>query len=157
VAIYICSSSGGAHEKWRTGWNSLSLSPKLVEKLVWVIVISLCKIFVPSYTISGKTGLFLPPNRRTLCWLYLILPNWRDLTKSWGMMLMVSTTNQKCWSQLPTRHVCKCFEGHWPPSVPVFHLDFFWVCCFFRVEVCAISLFTHLLLDLKSSVAFLIY
>ncbi len=114
MAIYICSSSGGAHEKWRTGWNSLSLSPKLVEKLVWVIVISLCKIFVPSYTISGKTGLFLPPNRRTLCWLYLILPNWRDLTKSWGMMLMVSTTNQKCWSQLPTRHVCKCFEGHWP-------------------------------------------
>jgi hypothetical protein len=28
----------------------LSLPPKLVEKLVWVPVISFCKIFIPSYT-----------------------------------------------------------------------------------------------------------
>ncbi len=27
-----------------------SLPPKLVEKLVWVPVISLCTIFIPSYT-----------------------------------------------------------------------------------------------------------
>jgi hypothetical protein len=42
----------------------LSLSPKLVEKLVWAIVISLCKIFIPSYTFDGllcQNWLFLPP------------------------------------------------------------------------------------------------
>jgi hypothetical protein len=31
----------------------LSLLPKLVEKLVWVPVISLCKIFIPSYGFDG--------------------------------------------------------------------------------------------------------
>jgi hypothetical protein len=33
-----------ARAKGKTGWNS-SLSPKLVEKLVWVAVISFCKCF----------------------------------------------------------------------------------------------------------------
>jgi hypothetical protein len=39
----ICSSSGGVQENEKIGWNS-----ELVEKLVWVTVISLCKIFITS-------------------------------------------------------------------------------------------------------------
>jgi len=31
-----------------------SLQPKLVEKLVWVPVVLLCKIFIPSYAIMLK-------------------------------------------------------------------------------------------------------
>jgi hypothetical protein len=45
----IRSSSGSAQEKGKTGWNSV-LPQKLEEKLVWVPVISFCKIFIPSYT-----------------------------------------------------------------------------------------------------------
>jgi hypothetical protein len=49
----ICgSSSAGAQEKENTGWK-LSLPPKLVEKLVWVPVISYCKIFIPSYAFDA--------------------------------------------------------------------------------------------------------
>jgi hypothetical protein len=58
----ICSTSGGAEEKGKTGMK-LRLPPKLVEKkLVWVRVISLCKIFVPSYTCDAETGRSCPPN-----------------------------------------------------------------------------------------------
>ncbi len=63
----ICSSSsGGAQEKGNTGWNSLSLPPKLVEKkLVWVPVISCCKIFIPSYAFDAllvcRNWPFSPP------------------------------------------------------------------------------------------------
>jgi hypothetical protein len=42
----ICGSNAGAHEKGKTGWMKLSLAPKLVEKLVWIPVISFCKIFI---------------------------------------------------------------------------------------------------------------
>jgi hypothetical protein len=45
----ICSSSGGAQERKRKDTMKLSLSPNLVEKLVWVPVTSFCKIFIPSY------------------------------------------------------------------------------------------------------------
>jgi hypothetical protein len=31
----------------------LSLSPKLMEKVVWVPVISFCKIFIPNYTFDA--------------------------------------------------------------------------------------------------------
>jgi hypothetical protein len=47
----------------------LSLPPKLVEKLVWVPVISFCKIFIPSYAFDAllcRNWLFSPPNRLTL-------------------------------------------------------------------------------------------
>ncbi len=47
----------------------LSLPPKLVEKLVWVPVISFCKIFIPSYTFDAllrQNWSFSPPNRLTL-------------------------------------------------------------------------------------------
>jgi hypothetical protein len=43
--------------------------PKLVEKLIWVPVISFCKIFIPSYTLDAllsQNWPFLPPNRITL-------------------------------------------------------------------------------------------
>ncbi len=36
--------------------ETLSLSLNLLEKIVWVIVISLCKIFIPSY----RFGLIMP-------------------------------------------------------------------------------------------------
>jgi hypothetical protein len=42
----------------------LSLPPKLVEKLVWVPVILLCKIFIPSYTFDAllcRNWPFSPP------------------------------------------------------------------------------------------------
>ncbi len=42
-------SSGGVQEKGSDRMK-LSLSPKLMEKLVWVPVISFCKIFIPNYT-----------------------------------------------------------------------------------------------------------
>ncbi len=47
----------------------LSLPPKLVGKLVWVPVISFCKIFIPSYAFDAllcRNWLFSPPNRLTL-------------------------------------------------------------------------------------------
>jgi len=41
----------------------LSLPPKIGGKklLVWVPVISLCKIFIPSYTCDAETGRSRPP------------------------------------------------------------------------------------------------
>jgi hypothetical protein len=42
----MCSSSEGAQGKRKEGMK-LSLPPKLVEKLVWVPVISFCKISFP--------------------------------------------------------------------------------------------------------------
>jgi hypothetical protein len=42
----ICSSIGGAQEKGKRGMK-LSLPPKSVEKLVWVPIISFCKISFP--------------------------------------------------------------------------------------------------------------
>jgi len=42
----ICTSSGGAQEKEKTGCVT-QLPPKLVEKLVF------CKIFIPSYTFDA--------------------------------------------------------------------------------------------------------
>jgi hypothetical protein len=47
----------------------LSLPPKLVEKLVWVPVISFCKIFLPSYKFDAllcRNWPFLPLNSLTL-------------------------------------------------------------------------------------------
>jgi hypothetical protein len=32
---------------------NLSLPPKLVEKLIWVLFISLCNIFIPNYMIDA--------------------------------------------------------------------------------------------------------
>jgi hypothetical protein len=46
----------------------LSLPPKLVEKLVWVPIISLCKTFIRSYVFDDLlcgNWLFSPPNRET--------------------------------------------------------------------------------------------
>jgi hypothetical protein len=50
-----------------------SLLPKLVGKLVWVSVILLCKIFIPSYTFDAllcRNWSFSPPNCETL-WITL--------------------------------------------------------------------------------------
>jgi hypothetical protein len=47
----------------------LSLPPKLVGKLVWVPVISFCKIFIPSYKFDAllcRNWPFLPLNSLTL-------------------------------------------------------------------------------------------
>ncbi len=52
----------------------LSLPPKLVGKLVWVLVISFCKIFIPSYVFGAllcRNWPFSLPNRLTL-WTTLI-------------------------------------------------------------------------------------
>jgi hypothetical protein len=48
----ICSSSGGARWRKMKDRND-SLPPKLLEKLVWVPVISLRNIFIPSYWFDG--------------------------------------------------------------------------------------------------------
>jgi hypothetical protein len=51
VEIYV------APVLWRSGKRKhrmkLSLPPKLMEKLVWVPVISFCKIFIPSYAFDA--------------------------------------------------------------------------------------------------------
>jgi hypothetical protein len=47
----------------------LSLQPELVEKLVWVQVILICKIFIPCSafdTLLCQNWLFSPPNHETL-------------------------------------------------------------------------------------------
>jgi hypothetical protein len=66
----IRSSSAGAQAlKKKKHRMKLSLPPKLVEKLVWVLVISLGKIFIPRYAFDGLlcwTWPFSPPNRLTL-------------------------------------------------------------------------------------------
>jgi len=54
--------------KGKTGWNAI-ISPKLIKKLVWVPVISLCKIFIPSCAFDGllcRNWPFSPPNQETL-------------------------------------------------------------------------------------------
>ncbi len=64
----ISSSSGGAQEKRKEGMK-LSLSSKLVEKLIWVPVILFCKIFIPSYAFGGllcRNWLVSPPSHITL-------------------------------------------------------------------------------------------
>jgi hypothetical protein len=58
-------------QQWRRSGKrkhrmKLCLPPKLVEKLVWVSVISFCKIFIPSYAYYVQTGRSRPPNQRTL-------------------------------------------------------------------------------------------
>jgi hypothetical protein len=62
-------------KKERSG--EISLPPKLVEKLVWVPVISFCKIFIASYAfdvLSCRNWPFSPPNRVTLE-ITLLCPN----------------------------------------------------------------------------------
>ncbi len=53
----------------------LSLSSNLLEELVWVPVILLCKIFMPSYTFKPllcQNWPFSPPNSEAL-WITLML------------------------------------------------------------------------------------
>jgi hypothetical protein len=58
-----------SRQQWRRSGKrkdrmELSLLPKLVEKLVWVPVISFCKIFIPSYSFDGllcRNWPFSPP------------------------------------------------------------------------------------------------
>jgi hypothetical protein len=64
----ICSSKSRRLGK-RQDRMKLSLPPKLVENLVWVPVISLCKIFIRRYMFDAllcHNWPFLPPNHRTL-------------------------------------------------------------------------------------------
>jgi len=76
-AVKICV----AHQWKRSGKRKermkLSLAPKLVEKLVWVPVISFCKIFIPSQVFDAlfcRNWPFSPPNRVTL-WITLLHQN----------------------------------------------------------------------------------
>jgi hypothetical protein len=66
VKIYMAGVQGLRKRKHRM---KLSLSPNWVEKLVWVRVISFCKIFIPSYLFDAllcRNWPFSPPNRLTL-------------------------------------------------------------------------------------------
>jgi hypothetical protein len=66
VKIYVAAVQALRRKKNGT---KLSLPPKLVEKLVWVPVISFCKLFIPSYAFDALLCcnlLFLPPSRQTL-------------------------------------------------------------------------------------------
>jgi hypothetical protein len=71
VKIYVAAvrRSGKGKERMK-----LSLPPKLVEKLVWVPVISFCRIFIPTYKFDAllcRNWPFLPLNSLTL-WITLI-------------------------------------------------------------------------------------
>jgi len=48
----------------------LSLPPKLVEKLVWVPVISLCTLFIPSYTFDALFKAKIGRSRPLIAGLY---------------------------------------------------------------------------------------
>jgi hypothetical protein len=55
------------YQQWRRPGKrkdrmKLSLPPILLEKLVWVSVITICKIFIPSYVFDP----LLPPNHGIL-------------------------------------------------------------------------------------------
>jgi hypothetical protein len=52
VKIYVAIVEA-LRKKERGGMMKLSLPPKLVEKLVWVPVISFCKIFILSYAFDA--------------------------------------------------------------------------------------------------------
>jgi hypothetical protein len=65
----ICSSSGCARKKERQ--DETQFTTKIAGKnlVIWVPVISLCKIFIPSYLFDGLlcwNWPFSPPNRKTL-------------------------------------------------------------------------------------------
>jgi hypothetical protein len=63
VEIYVAAVEAGAQEK-RKDVVKLSLPPRLVEKLVWVLVILFCKISILSYSFGAlyyaKIGRFHP-------------------------------------------------------------------------------------------------
>jgi len=52
-AVKIYEAAGDALRKKESQDETQVLPPKLVEKLVWVPVILLCKIFIPSYTFDA--------------------------------------------------------------------------------------------------------
>jgi hypothetical protein len=73
----ICKQQSSAVQCRRSSKRKLSLPPKLVEELVWVPLISFCKVFIPSYTrlmpYYAETGRFSAPNCLTLLRITLSL------------------------------------------------------------------------------------
>ncbi len=118
--------------KGKTGGN-LILPPKLVEKLVWVPVISFCKIFIPSYLLDA---LLWPPNRVTfrtrnfsvcfflfflhlfLCQILLLLLHCDAIaflaSASVGFLLLwvvlLNMTKNVCPSQEILNKITRCFK-----------------------------------------------
>jgi len=69
VKIYVAAQQQCRRLGKRKHRMKLSLPPKLVEKLVWVPVISFSKIFIPSYAFDAllcRDWPFSLPNRLTL-------------------------------------------------------------------------------------------
>jgi hypothetical protein len=98
----ICSSSGGAQAK-RKDTMKLSLSPNLVEKLVWVPVTSLCKIFIPSYAFD-----------------VLLLRNWPKLVEK---LVWVPVTSL-CKIFIPSYAFDVLLLRNWPHDLML--MFFFW-------------------------------
>jgi hypothetical protein len=74
----------------------LSLPPKLVENLVWVLVISFCKIFIPNYGFDAllcRNWPFSPPNCVTL-WITLIAK--KRLKNTQSFLLKINTLKIHC-------------------------------------------------------------
>jgi len=87
VKIYVTAAQALRRKKQRM---KLSLPPKLVEKLVWVPVISFCKIFIPSYAFDAllcRNWPFSPSNCLTL-WITLICRSIALQTVDCGWSLM---------------------------------------------------------------------
>jgi len=72
----ICSSNGGTEEKGKTEWNSVC-HQNCWRQLVWVPVILLCKIFIPSYVFDALllcwNWPFSPPNNSRTSWIITLL------------------------------------------------------------------------------------
>jgi hypothetical protein len=83
VKIYVAA-KWAAKEKEKTGMK-FSLALKLVEKLVWVPLISFWKNFIPSYMFDALL-LFSPPNCVTLH----ITPKHITNIKTWPVFACVS-------------------------------------------------------------------
>jgi len=76
LKIYVAAAAAESlKEKAKDRMMKLSLPPILVENLVWVPVISLCKIFIPCYMLDAllcQNWPFLSTHHETL-WLTLII------------------------------------------------------------------------------------
>jgi hypothetical protein len=110
------SSSAGAQGKRKHGMK-LSLPPKLVGKLVFstVPVISLCKIFIPSYAFDAllrRNWPFSPPNRLTLRITLLLDENLQSSIKQSTQPKGKKKVTR--WKD-PSLGILSVSVFHWPP------------------------------------------
>jgi hypothetical protein len=121
----------------------LRLLPKLVEKIVWIAVISFCKIFIPSYAFDNLFWLFSPPNHMML-WVTLLdqrfswcLDSYHMLDLRfplWLLFLSIIQDNQDLYSCIHSnlRYPSLVFKG---TKIIYFETKSFEKLCYFHKKV----------------------